>query len=985
MRFWIIVAATVPAAAWTVKLEEPTGIYRREGEVVTVRIPKRVTAVRVWDEQGREVEAQAAGEEVLFRASVVPGERPRYRVAEGKGQEWPSDIMVRELGRSRVEFANSRFGVIVALAPEPAIVEAYSKTAAPERQVNLVETTPPDPGWKTEPPIGAVARMEVIEKGPLRARVRVGGWEFEWRSGSAVLTWRAPGAQAFVFHAVSALPYEPFNRFVHGGENDWPQGWEPGEPPEPQIGERKYQKLPGGHGVYYRREENYGALGIFAERVQGIGSARFRVTGAQEVGLSFPRWDGDKTVLEARHEYRVYLQPIVADITEDGEGQKPQPAAGYLESLSLDGEWELGWVEKGNRPREWRKVRVPGTVHVQWLEEGEWFTPRADWVSGKEWWFRKRFRAPDWASRRRVRLQFEATDYYADAWLNGKYLGRHEGYIDPYEYEVELAAENLLEVRVWTPVSYYWRHRPWTAKGSYGAVDQKPDNITALGITRSVRVVGGGPVVLRDWAVATRLLDGGAAEVEVNLELDGPGGWEVDLELGGEHTARVTTRRSAVSLRIEKPRLWWTWDHGTPYLYRLTATVRHAGQVSDRRSMRVGIREIEKVGWTFYLNRKRMFVRGTNYYYGHLFLSELDRRSYERDVALMRGMNVNMIRLHCHFANREFYDLADEQGILVWQDYLEAWYPHDREFALRAAALYEPLIRYVRNHPSVAVWATSDEEDLENYRVLTKHLAGKLYGLDPQRRPVVRSTGRYGDAHVYHGWYEGSIWEYAKTEEAFISELGATAIPNYESAVRFLGDAWPIRGNEEKWVFHKLQIPEAMRAWGEPGGLTLREYITKTQAYVARLFQIALERMRRRKYEAGGILHFHAIDFWPSVTMAAVDYYRVPTKVYDTVRRSFEPVAALFEYGRDEWRVGEEVRVRVWAVNDRWEAVPEARIEWEIGEARGQWKVDLPADSTRKLGEVVWQAKKPGDYRLLARVVAGKVLSENMYEFRVAP
>ena len=140
----------------------------------------------------------------------------------------------------------------------------------------------------------------------------------------------------------------------------------------------------------------------------------------------------------------------------------------------------------------------------------------------------------------------------------------------------------------------------------------------------------------------------------------------------------------------------------------------------------------------------------------------------------------------------------------------------------------------------------------------------------PQHRPVVRSTGRYGDSHVYYGWYGGSIWQYTKMDEPFVSELGATALPNYESLVRFLPDHWPIRGHERDWVFHKLQIPEAMRAWGDPGNLTLKEYIPRTQAYVARLFQIALERARRQKPRTGGILHFHAIDIWPSVTMAAM-------------------------------------------------------------------------------------------------------------------
>ena len=127
------------------------------------------------------------------------------------------------------------------------------------------------------------------------------------------------------------------------------------------------------------------------------------------------------------------------------------------------------------------------------------------------------------------------------------------------------------------------------------------------------------------------------------------------------------------------------------------------------------------------------------------------------------------------------------------------------------------IFRMVRNHPSVAIWATSDEEDLENYRVLTKHLAGRLFAGDHERRAVVRSTGRYGDGHIYYGWYGGNIWQYTTTEEQFISELGATALPNYETLMQFLPNHWPIEDHKEEWIFRKLQISEAMQAWGLTG------------------------------------------------------------------------------------------------------------------------------------------------------------------------
>src|SRR5260370_37321614 len=124
------------------------------------------------------------------------------------------------------------------------------------------------------------------------------------------------------------------------------------------------------------------------------------------------------------------------------------------------------------------------------------------------------------------------------------------------------------------------------------------------------------------------------------------------------------------------------------------------------------------------------------------------------------------------------------------------------DFARRAAAIYDPHIRYVRNLPSVAIWATSDEEDLQNYTEITKHLQPRLFLLDPQHRAVVRSTGRYGDGHIYHGWHEGRIWQYTNMSELFDSELGATALPYYDGLIKFLPNGWPIKDREWEWVFY---------------------------------------------------------------------------------------------------------------------------------------------------------------------------------------
>jgi hypothetical protein len=160
---------------------------------------------------------------------------------------------------------------------------------------------------------------------------------------------------------------------------------------------------------------------------------------------------------------------------------------------------------------------------------------------------------------------------------------------------------------------------------------------------------------------------------------------------------------------------------------------------------------------------------------------------------------------------------------------------------------------------------------------------------------------------------------------------------------------------------------------------------------VARLHQLAIERMRRRKYDAGGILHFHAIDFWPSVTMAAMDYFRRPTKSYATVQRSFQMVLASLEYDRDTLRVRDEVRWPLWVINDHWYAIPAARVRWQIIDpsgsavAGGDTWANIAADSSSKLADVQWMAVAEGKYEIRTQVInrAGERLSENVYEFNV--
>jgi hypothetical protein len=159
--------------------------------------------------------------------------------------------------------------------------------------------------------------------------------------------------------------------------------------------------------------------------------------------------------------------------------------------------------------------------------------------------------------------------------VNGEVVGGTKGYIDPYEYDVTAHVRpgqpNQILVRVWTPVDYYWKTPALHDQRRIRRGDQKPDDITPLGITRPVRLTASAGPVIRDLAVETRLT-GGSAEVAVQLESDGMPPdyrWELTLsprnfESPERYQVSGPGDAARLAIPVALPHLWWTRDHANP-------------------------------------------------------------------------------------------------------------------------------------------------------------------------------------------------------------------------------------------------------------------------------------------------------------------------------------------------------------------------------------------------------------------------------------
>jgi beta-mannosidase len=624
-------------------------------------------------------------------------------------------------------------------------------------------------------------------------------------------------------------------------------------------------------------------------------------------------------------------------------------------------------------------------------------------------------------------LRFDMVDYFADVYLNGHLAGHHEGSFQPFEFEVSrwlVPGDNVVAVKVGAPAQVIdwteeyaasWPKHQTQVKGIFGYHDTRPGGTSGRGQERGT---GGilGNVTLRPSSgvdlvraeVAPMDITEQSATIRIDYILQNWTGAERTGALTGEiapknftsdrrdrFTQPVTLapgeNRVRVTRHIDQPALWWSWDYGKPNLYQLTSTL--SDGLTGGQHTTFGIRSIRHDDkWVWYLNGRRIFPRGSNYI-STQWLSQADRPWYERDVDLMLKANLNSIRVHAHLERPEFYDLADEQGLMVWQDFPLQWgYSDLPTFHAEAARQLADMVELFFNHPSIIVWSMHNESPhamswmkrkVENQNLaLDEALLAEANRRDPTR--VAHRDSGTGDGHPYPGWYGGKAADYSGLPGApFLTEYGAQALPIPETMKSMLpAEArWPIpEAAWDVWAFHNFQRVQTFNTAKIPLGKTLEEFIWNSQNYQAALLRFATEQYRRAKWtKVTGLYQFMFVDDWPSVTWSVVDYYRRPKRGYTTLSESMQPTLPSIEYAIDN----PGAPVTLWVVNDRFDAFPGARLKWKIGGQEHSQTLDVPADGVVKasvIGAGTAIAAGTDTLEVSLENGAGRVLGQNHLE-----
>ncbi len=622
-------------------------------------------------------------------------------------------------------------------------------------------------------------------------------------------------------------------------------------------------------------------------------------------------------------------------------------------------------------------------------------------------------------------LRFCGVYYSARVWLNGVYLGGHEGYFSPFEFdvtEVLLDGENELLVEVYSPEEPDENDKR-TVGGVWARWDGMATHINPGGIFREVRLIETGEVRIRSLGALADHAGDGTACVELYTRraslarLVGrvrPVGFEAP---GAEFERGVRLEpgrnRFEVGFHLPSARAWWTWDRGGQPLYELVL-----GCGGAEESARFGARTVELSDWKVSLNGERLFLRGINYLPTDAYPARASGERLRADAALARETGMNAVRVHAHVAEDQFYEACDQMGLLILQDFPLQW-THRRSILKPAIAQAAEMARDLRSHPSVGVYLAHDEPfyvippekwsvrgllrtavevlsprwALWQRRVLDPAVVSSIYEEDGSR-PVIEAAGHpLTTNHLYFGWYYGRFrdLEWAVRLLPGLSRLpteyGAQALPDPES----LEEIWPT-GQGPDWealaLNYRLQVRRMERYVRWEGDRAA--YVRESQHYQAEVLKHATELFRRLKYKpTGGTFAFMLNDPAPAISWSVVDWRRRPKAAYNALETSMAPVLICAEYPERSYETGAEISLALFVVNDLPEGLGQVQWNWEIylagtRNARGGGEAEVPRDSVVEIGRVQTTLTTPGNATLRLHLFGGDVTCANGYEFRVS-
>ena len=627
----------------------------------------------------------------------------------------------------------------------------------------------------------------------------------------------------------------------------------------------------------------------------------------------------------------------------------------------------------------WMSATVPGTVHTDLMAHGLIPDPhyganekRVQWIENEDWEYATTFLVSDEELKNQnCELGLDGLDTYAKVYINGTLVVEADNMFRTWHSEIKQflkPGENFLYIHFESAkkkaqtealkLSYLLpgNERIFTRKAQYQYGWDWGPRLVTFGIEKNIVLKFWNTAKINSITYTQHFISDSLVELNFHWTIQTKKrNITCNLEVSIPNLSSVKTSKTVVlndsesihstAFQLKNPKKWWCKGMGSPNLYPFKLKLTNGKTQLESKSISIGIRTIDlvqdkdSIGKSFYfkLNGMPVFIKGANYIPPDNFLSRATKNTYKTTVKNAVDANMNMLRVWGGgvYADDQFYEECDQNGIMVWQDFMFACAPYPSNPVFNETVKCEAIdqINRLQHHPCIALWCGNNEisegwhnwgwqkefhysakdstEIWNNYTKLFEHTLPKLIAKhDPLRIntywPSSPSLGwgrkeslLQGDVHYWGVWWGMEPFEmYAKKTGRFVSEYGFQAMPNLSTFQKIASDS-DLHLKSESILNHQKHptgyatIDTYMqRDYTIPK--IFADYIYVSQLLQAHGMKTAIEAHRRAKPICMGTMYWQLNDCWPVTSWSTIDYYNQWKASHYQVKRSYAETILSF-------------------------------------------------------------------------------------------
>ena len=632
-----------------------------------------------------------------------------------------------------------------------------------------------------------------------------------------------------------------------------------------------------------------------------------------------------------------------------------------------------GWELRSDNENDWIVSKVPGNVHLDLMRNQRIPDPffgenesDLQWIADKDWTYKVTF-VPDKEilDKRNIELFFHGLDTYADVYLNDTKVISANNMFHPWSVDVKKIIENgtnelvlhfrsplkevsslmsALEHSLPADNDQAGKTSPFTRKAPYHyGWDWGPCFVTS-GIWKDVELIGWDDWFVDDVHIMNTKVSNEIAELSIELMINSATDNDVSVTveesrtgLKIEHGFTIVPGSNdlAFTMSIDDPDLWWPIGHGDQPLHDFLITVQTKDEL-QRFKRKIGIRDInikreqDQKGESFevHVNGMPIYSKGANWIPADSFVERLTRSDYERLLKDATRANMNTLRIWGGgiYEPDHFYELCDEMGIMVWQDFMFAcsMYPAHDSFLRSVEKEARHQVDRLKHHPCIILWCGNNEvasgwlswgwkEELpgsvwEDYRKLFHELLPSVCSeLDPGRLYWPSSPGHSltqskddqihgkGDNHYWGVWHGGDDFEaFEDNVGRFMSEYGMQSFPDMRTIEAFTNEKDRSVDSETMNAHQKASLGTGnLIKYIEDGyrmNNSFESVVQLSQIMQAQAIRSAVESHRRNMPFCMGTLYWQFNDCWPVISWSSIDHGGNWKALHYLARHFFGPV-----------------------------------------------------------------------------------------------